>query len=145
MEQFSFIARWVAALRVELESQYVKTETEDNMLIILIAEDDENLGNLLRHYLIVKDYQPHLSINGKEAEKEFKKQSFDLCIFDVMMPEKDGLTLAKEIRKKDTKTPIIFLTAKSMKEDVIKGFETGADDYITKPFSMEILQARMEA
>src|SRR5690606_36317942 len=108
-------------------------------------EDDENLGNLLRDYLIVKDYQPVLCRNGKEAEKECKKQSFDLCIFDVMMPEKDGLTLAKEIRKKDTKTPIIFLTAKSMKEDVIKGFETGADDYITKPFSMEILQARMEA
>lgn len=115
------------------------------MLKILIAEDDENLGNLLRDYLIVKDYHPVLCRNGKEAEKEFKKQSFDLCIFDVMMPEKDGLTLAKEIRRKDTKTPIIFLTAKSMKEDVIKGFETGADDYITKPFSMEILQARMEA
>src|SRR5690606_29153217 len=105
----------------------------------------ENLGNLLRDYLMVKDYSPVLCRNGKEAEKEFKKQSFDLCIFDVMMPEKDGLTLAREIRQKDTKTPIIFLTAKSMKDDIIKGFETGADDYITKPFSMEILQARMEA
>lgn len=137
------------ALLVESEYPFLNNnnnnEIIDEMLKILIAEDDENLGNLLRDYLVVKDCQPVLCRNGKEAAEEFKKQAFDLCIFDIMMPEKDGLSLAREIRKKDTKTPIIFLTAKSMKEDVIKGFESGADDYITKPFSMEILQARMEA
>ncbi|MEI7594439.1 MAG: response regulator transcription factor [Bacteroidota bacterium] len=112
---------------------------------ILLAEDDENLGGLLSSYLKAKGYYTVLCVNGKDAYIAFEKESFDICIFDIMMPIKDGITLAKEIRKIDKKTPIILLTAKSMKEDQIEGFESGVDDYITKPFSMEILLLRVKA
>ncbi|MCB9360440.1 MAG: response regulator transcription factor [Flavobacteriales bacterium] len=112
---------------------------------ILLAEDDVNLGNLLSDYLRAKGYKTDLAINGDEAFTLFAKGSYDLCLFDVMMPVKDGYTLAKEIRKINENIPIIFLTAKSMKEDTLHGFESGADDYITKPFSMEELLARITA
>ena len=112
---------------------------------ILLAEDDNNLGSLLRNYLIAKKYDSTLCINGKEAFETFRKNEFNICIIDIMMPEMDGLTLAKEIRKIDQNVPVIFLTAKNQKEDIIEGFVTGADDYITKPFSMEELLYRIEA
>lgn len=112
---------------------------------ILLAEDDENLGPLLKDYLLVKSYETDLVTNGEEAYKMFHKKPYDLCILDIMMPVKDGLTLAKEIRMINSDIPIIFLTAKSLKDDVLEGFKTGADDYITKPFSMEELIYRIEA
>jgi two-component system OmpR family response regulator len=112
---------------------------------ILLAEDDNNLGNLLRNYLIAKNYDTFLSVNGKEALEAFRKDEFNICIIDIMMPEMDGLTLTKEIRKINPNIPVIFLTAKNQKEDIIEGFITGADDYITKPFSMEELLYRIEA
>jgi two-component system OmpR family response regulator len=112
---------------------------------ILLAEDDNNLGVLLRNYLIAKNYETNLCINGREALELFQKNEFNICIIDIMMPEMDGLTLAKEIRKINQDIPIIFLTARNQKEDIIEGFKTGADDYITKPFSMEELLYRIEA
>jgi len=112
---------------------------------ILLAEDDSNLGILLKNYLTVKNYETTLFINGNQALKAFSKESFNLCILDIMMPEMDGLTLAKEIRLLNPGIPIIFLTAKNQKEDIIEGFRSGADDYITKPFSMEELIYRIEA
>jgi two-component system, OmpR family, response regulator len=112
---------------------------------ILLAEDDSNLGILLRNYLTAKNYETTLFINGSLALDGFSDGSFDLCILDIMMPEMDGLTLAKEIRLQKPDTPVIFLTAKNQKEDVIEGFRSGADDYITKPFSMEELLYRIEA
>jgi len=112
---------------------------------ILLAEDDENLGTLLREYLIVKSYDADWFINGEKAYKSFVKEHYDLCILDVMMPVKDGYTLAREIRMTNPDIPIIFLTAKSLKEDIIEGFKAGADDYISKPFSMEELLFRVEA
>jgi len=112
---------------------------------ILLAEDDENLGMLLREYLNVKSYDADWFVNGEKAYKSFIKEHYDLCILDVMMPVKDGYTLAREIRMTNTDIPIIFLTAKSLKEDIIEGFKAGADDYISKPFSMEELLFRVEA
>lgn len=112
---------------------------------ILLAEDDENLGMLLKEYLNAKGFETKLFANGDSAFRDFIKSTYDLCILDVMMPVKDGFTLAREIRQSNIEIPIIFLTAKSMKDDVIKGFTLGADDYITKPFSMEELLFRIEA
>lgn len=112
---------------------------------ILVAEDDPNLGTILTEYLEAKGYEPKLAKNGNEGWKLFSDNEFDCCILDVMMPEKDGFTLAKEIRNVDDSIPIIFLTAKSMKEDTISGFKSGGDDYITKPFSMEELLLRLKA
>jgi len=112
---------------------------------ILLAEDDTNLGILLKNYLIARNYETTLYVNGSLALEGFSKTSFGLCILDIMMPEMDGLTLAKEIRLTSPDMPIIFLTAKNQKEDIIEGFKTGADDYITKPFSMEELLYRIEA
>ena len=112
---------------------------------ILLAEDDNNLGVLLRDYLNAKNYKTTLCVNGILALEAFKAKSFNICIIDIMMPEMDGLTLAKEIRLKEQDVPIIFLTAKNQKEDIIEGFISGADDYITKPFSMEELLYRIEA
>jgi DNA-binding response OmpR family regulator len=111
---------------------------------ILLAEDDPNLGQLLRNYLNIKKYDTTLAINGIEAFNFFKQGSYDLCILDIMMPEMDGITLAREIRKINQEIPFIFLTAKNQKEDVLEGFRTGADDYITKPFSMEELIYRID-
>ena len=116
-----------------------------NNIKILLAEDDSNLGNLLRNYLAAKNYETSLYISGNQALEAFTKGSFGLCILDIMMPEMDGLTLAKEIRLTNPDVPIIFLTAKNQKEDILEGFKSGADDYITKPFSMEELLYRIEA
>jgi len=116
-----------------------------NEIKILLAEDDENLGSLLREYLIAKKYDTDWFPNGEEAYKKFVKTNYDLCILDIMMPVKDGYTLAKEIRMTNADIPIIFLTAKSQKEDILEGFQAGCDDYITKPFSMEELLYRIEA
>jgi DNA-binding response OmpR family regulator len=112
---------------------------------VLLTEDDPNLGMLLREYLNAKGYTTTLADNGKKGYEEFSKGGFDICILDVMMPVKDGFTLAGEIRQTDKHIPIIFLTAKSMKDDKLKGFGVGADDYITKPFSMDELLMRMQA
>ena len=112
---------------------------------ILLAEDDTNLGSLLCDYLKAKGYHTVLASNGEEAFNLFVKGAYNLCLLDVMMPVKDGFTLAKEIRKINEQIPIIFLTAKSMKEDTLQGFKVGADDYIPKPFSMEELLARINA
>lgn len=112
---------------------------------ILLAEDDENLGSLLREYLQAKSFEAHWLSDGEKAYKSFEKNRYDICILDIMMPNKDGITLAREIRMIDPEMPIIFLTAKSMKEDVLEGFSVGADDYMTKPFSMEELISRIEA
>jgi DNA-binding response OmpR family regulator len=112
---------------------------------ILLAEDDSNLGLLLRNYLAVKNYETTLFITGRSALQAFSAAMFDLCILDIMMPEMDGLALAKAIRNINPVMPIIFLTAKNLEENIIEGFKTGADDYITKPFSMEELLYRIEA
>lgn len=112
---------------------------------LLLAEDDENLGSLLQEYLQAKGYDTDWVKNGEKAFRFFEQFHYDLCIFDVMMPVKDGFTLASEIRILNNSIPIIFLTAKSMKEDILEGFSLGADDYITKPFSMEELLFRIEA
>ena len=112
---------------------------------ILLAEDDKNLGSVLKTYLEVKGFQTTLAVDGKEALEYFKRNEFDFCILDIMMPVMDGFTLAKEIRKLDKSIPFLFLTAKSMQEDKIQGFEIGADDYLTKPFSMEELLMRIKA
>lgn len=112
---------------------------------LLLAEDDENLGLLLKEYLIAKGYQANLYPDGEAAYKGFMREHFDICILDIMMPKKDGFTLAKDIRIVNPDIPIIFLTAKNMKDDVLEGFKIGADDYITKPFSMEELIMRIEA
>lgn len=112
---------------------------------VLLAEDDENLGSLLQEYLQAKNFETDWVVNGDKAFRYFEQYHYDLCIFDVMMPVKDGFALATDIRMLNSKIPIIFLTAKSMKDDVLEGFSRGADDYITKPFSMEELLFRIEA
>ena len=117
----------------------------DKKIKVLLAEDDENLGSLLKEYLHAKSYEAHWVTDGEKAFKHFEKNKYDICVLDIMMPVKDGLTLAKEIRMLDRDMPIIFLTAKSMKEDILEGFSIGADDYITKPFSMEELLYRIQA
>ena len=111
---------------------------------ILLCEDDENLGMLLREYLQAKGYYAELCPDGDAGYKAFLKGKFDICVLDVMMPIKDGFTLAQEIRTADKEIPIIFLTAKTLNEDILEGFKIGADDYITKPFSMEVLVVRIE-
>ena len=118
---------------------------EPTNIKVLLAEDDKNLGSVLTSYLEAKGFPTILCENGEEAYQQFKKEKFDFCIVDVMMPIKDGFTLAKEIREIDKKVPLLFLTAKAMQEDKLKGFELGADDYLTKPFSMEELLVRMQA
>lgn len=117
----------------------------ENKAKLLLAEDDENLGLLLREYLIAKGYKTELYPDGIAAYNGFKNHQFDLCILDIMMPKKDGISLARDIRLVNAEIPIIFLTAKNLKEDILEGFKIGADDYITKPFSMEELIMRIEA
>lgn len=112
---------------------------------VLLAEDDKNLGNILKSFLEAKSYSTTLCPNGQAAFDAFLKGDYDICLIDVMMPVKDGFTLAREIRQTDKHVPIIFLTAKTMEEDKLEGFSAGADDYITKPFSMNELLARMKA
>jgi two-component system OmpR family response regulator len=118
-------------------------ETENKK--ILLVEDDQNFGAILKDYLMLNDFDVVLAKNGMEGFEKFKKDTYDLCILDVMMPYKDGYTLAKEIREKNKEVPIIFLTAKSMKEDVLKGYKVGADDYLNKPFDSEVLLMKIKA
>jgi len=112
---------------------------------ILLTEDDQNFGDVLRSYLEMHDYQVDLAIDGEEGLKFFKKNEYDLCVLDVMMPKMDGFTLATKIREENQSIPLIFLTAKTLKSDVIEGFKIGADDYITKPFNSEELLYRVQA
>jgi len=112
---------------------------------ILLVEDDPNFGIVLKDYLTLNDFDVTLAKNGMEGFEKFKRDDFDLCILDVMMPYKDGFTLAKEIREKNAEVPIIFLTAKTMKEDVLKGYKAGADDYLNKPFDSEVLLYKIRA
>ncbi len=112
---------------------------------ILLVEDDPNFGSILKEYLMINGYEVTLAKNGIEGFEKFKKEDFDLCLLDVMMPYKDGFTLAKEIREKNETIPLIFLTAKTMKEDVLKGFKIGADDYLSKPFDSEVLLAKIKS
>lgn len=118
---------------------------DDTGIKIMLTEDDQNLGTILKAYLEAKGYPTKLYVNGKDALEAYNKEKFDFCVLDIMMPIKDGFTLAKEIRKIDKKIPILFLSAKSMQEDKIAGLEIGADDYLTKPFSMEELLLRIKA
>ncbi|MBK5213708.1 MAG: response regulator transcription factor [Flavobacteriaceae bacterium] len=118
-------------------------ETENKK--ILLVEDDPNFGTVLKDYLAMNDYNVTHAKNGMEGFEKFKKDDYDLCILDVMMPYKDGFTLAKEIREKNEDVPIIFLTAKAMKEDVLKGYKVGADDYLNKPFDSEVLLMKIKA
>ena len=106
---------------------------------ILLVEDDPNFGIVLKDYLTMNDFDVVLAKNGMEGFEKFKKDNYDVCILDVMMPYKDGFTLAKEIREKNENVPIIFLTAKTMKEDVLKGYKAGADDYLNKPFDSDFV------
>ena len=112
---------------------------------VLLAEDDSNLGLVLSTFLKAKDFDVSLCINGEIALERYKSQTFDFVILDVMMPIKDGFSVAKEIRETDQEIPILFLTAKSLQDDKLKGFSSGADDYMTKPFGMEELLARINA
>jgi len=118
---------------------------KDSKAKVMFAEDDQNLGHLLKEYLNAKGYETDLFPNGELALKGFKNNKYDICILDVMMPVKDGFELAQDIRLINTEVPIIFLTAKNLKDDVVEGFKLGADDYMTKPFSMEELLFRIEA
>jgi DNA-binding response OmpR family regulator len=111
---------------------------------ILLVEDDPGLGFVIKDNLLHKGYQVTLCINGEEGLSTFQQQSFDICIFDVMMPKKDGFSLAQSVREKNKQIPILFITAKSMLEDKVAGFHAGGDDYIVKPFSMEELYLRIE-
>lgn len=117
----------------------------EEKLRILLCEDDESLGMLLREYLQAKNYDADLCLDGEAGYRAFCKNDYNMCVLDVMMPRKDGFQLAQEIRALNAEVPIIFLTAKNLKEDVFEGFRIGADDYITKPFSMDELVFRMEA
>ena len=117
----------------------------DEKLRILLCEDDENLGMLLREYLQAKVYNADLYADGESGYKAFLKGKYDICVLDIMMPKKDGFQLAQEIRTINSEVPVIFLTAKALKEDILEGFKLGADDYITKPFSMEELVMRIDA
>jgi DNA-binding response OmpR family regulator len=112
---------------------------------VLLAEDDLNLGLVISDQLKSDGYSVALCCDGVEALQRFNDEEFHLCVFDVMMPKKDGFTLAKDIRKLNNEIPILFLTAKSMTEDKVLGFNSGGDDYLTKPFSVEELQLRIKA
>jgi len=112
---------------------------------ILLVEDDPNFGRILKDYLTINNYEVSLAVNGIEGFEKFNRSDFDLCILDIMMPFKDGLTLAKEIREVNELIPLIFLTAKNLKDDVLKGYKIGADDYLTKPFDSEILLAKIKS
>lgn len=122
-----------------------RTKNMETKQRILLCEDEESLGMLLREYLQAKGYDAELCLDGEAGYRAFTKGHFDMCLLDVMMPKMDGFTLAKEIRLINQEVPIIFLTAKNLKNDILDGFKVGADDYLTKPFSMDELVFRMEA
>ena len=117
----------------------------ENKLHILLCEDEESLGMLVREYLQAKGYDAELYLDGEAGYKAFVKGKYDMCLLDVMMPKMDGFTLARELRSINSEVPIMFLTAKNLKDDILEGFKLGADDYLTKPFSMDELVYRMEA
>lgn len=117
----------------------------DEKIKVFLCEDDENLGMLLREYLQTKNFIVDWFHDGDEGSRAFPDHKYDLCILDVMMPKKDGFAVAQDIRRCDQEIPIIFLTAKNMKDDVLEGFKVGADDYLTKPFNMQELLLRIEA
>jgi DNA-binding response OmpR family regulator len=110
---------------------------------ILIAEDDRDFGNILSQYITISGFEVTLGRDGKEAWELFNKDKFDICVLDVMMPEMDGFTLAEKIKESHPEVPVIFLTAKNLKEDIVRGLKIGADDYITKPFDPEVLILRI--
>jgi len=110
---------------------------------ILIAEDDRDFGNILSQYITISGFDVTLGRDGKEAWELFNKDKFDICVLDVMMPEMDGFTLAEKIKESHPEVPVIFLTAKNLKEDIVRGLKIGADDYITKPFDPEVLILRV--
>ncbi|MDO4706850.1 MAG: response regulator transcription factor [Porphyromonadaceae bacterium] len=114
-------------------------------LRVLLCEDEENLGNILVELLEKNNFEVDHFTDGQSGWEAYQAKSYDLCLLDVMMPQKDGITLAKEIRQVDKDVPIVFLTAMGMRENVLEGFHAGADDYITKPFSMDELMLRIEA
>jgi two-component system OmpR family response regulator len=122
-----------------------KTKRMSNHNRILLVEDDRNFGDVLRSYLEMHEFDVTLATDGVAGFEKYKEGEYDLCILDVMMPKKDGFTLAGEIREEDKEMPIIFLTAKALKDDILKGFKMGADDYITKPFNSEELLYRIQA
>ena len=117
----------------------------ENKLHILLCEDEESLGMLVREYLQAKGYDAELYLDGEAGYKAFVKGEYDMCLLDVMMPKMDGFTLARELRMINAEVPIMCLTAKNLKDDILEGFKLGADDYLTKPFSMDELVYRMEA
>jgi DNA-binding response OmpR family regulator len=116
-----------------------------NALRILLVEDDQSLGFVVQDALAMQGFKVHLCRDGKEGLNQFNKEEYDLCLLDVMMPKKDGFSLAEDIRKVNKEIPIVFLTAKGLDQDKIHGFRIGADDYITKPFSSEELALRIKA
>ncbi len=138
------------AMEAHLKFTYLIHLFENTLIMtaktkILLVEDDPNFGSVLKNYLELNEYDVKLAIDGFVGYEQFVAGKFDICILDVMMPKKDGFTLAKEIREKDEHVPIIFLTAKTMKEDMLSGFQVGADDYITKPFDSEVLLYKLKA
>ena len=118
---------------------------EDKKSKILLCEDDTNLGMVLKNYLELNDYEITLERDGRLGLAAFQREKFDICLLDVMMPNMDGFTLAEEIRDVDPDIPLFFLSAKTMKEDIIQGYKLGADDYITKPFDSEVLLLKIKA
>ncbi len=112
---------------------------------ILLCEDDSNLGLVLKNYLELDEYEVTLERDGRLGLAAFQREKFDLCLLDVMMPNVDGFTLAEEIRDIDPEVPLFFLSAKTLKEDIIHGYKLGADDYITKPFDSEVLMFKIKA
>jgi len=119
--------------------------TSEKKFNILLAEDDPNFGAVLKNYLEMHDFDVKLFTDGESGAAGFYKGDFDLCILDVMMPKKDGFSLARDIRTHDKDIPVVFLTARSMKDDILAGFNTGADDYIIKPFDSEVLLMKLQA
>lgn len=112
---------------------------------IFLVEDDESFGSVLKSYLEINNFQVHWQKDGLKAIKDFKKEGYDICILDIMLPGADGYTIAQNIKAQAPNVPIIFLTAKTLKEDIIKGYKTGVDDYITKPFDSELLLYKIRA
>src|SRR5580765_5761546 len=118
---------------------------EEKKAKILLCEDDQNLGMVLKNYLELNDYDVVLERDGRLGLAAFQREKFDICLLDVMMPNMDGFTVAEEIRNVDPDMPLFFLSAKTMKDDIIKGYKLGADDYITKPFDSEVLLLKIKA
>ena len=112
---------------------------------ILLVEDDPCFGSVLKSYLELTDYEVTLCVNGNEGLEAFRKEKYDICLLDVMMPEMDGFTLGKKIREVDASVPFVYITAKNLKEDMKQGYEIGADDYVVKPFDSEVLILKIKA